>query len=162
MVRGDFMSSIARKVEIYLKAMLERTHNGIIEVQRSTLSEIFDCVPSQINYVLNTRFTPAHGYIVETRRGGGGYVRIVRLNLDTNGRLKALLKEIVGTSIPQNQAEGLIGLLKNEGILTRREALILKNIFSDNVISSTMAKNQDILRARILQSVLVTILREDF
>jgi transcriptional regulator CtsR len=155
------VGSLSREIEKYLKALLENAKNGVIEVQRSALSDFFECVPSQINYVLSTRFTPAHGYIVETRRGGGGYVRIIRLNFANSDKLKLLFEEIIGTEISQNQAEGLLEYLKKEGILTRKETLLIKNIISDKVLSTSLIKNQDALRSRILQSVLATILRED-
>lgn len=161
MVRGDHMSSLSREIEKYLKRLLERANNGVLEVQRSFLSEMFECVPSQINYVLSTRFTPAHGYIVETRRGGGGYIRIVRLNFDTDDKLKNIFQEIIGTSISQNQGEGLIDFLQNEGSLSRREAILIKNIVKDTVLSSTGIEKPDYLRAHILQTVLATLLRED-
>lgn len=154
------MSSLAKKIERYLKAMLENANNGVIEIQRSSLSNIFECVPSQINYVLSTRFTPAHGYIVETRRGGGGYVRIIRLNID-NDKLKRLLDEIIGTEISQRDALGLVEYLRQEGLLSNKEAIIIKNILTENVLSPTYTTNPEGLRAKILQSILATILRED-
>jgi len=156
------VSSLSREIEKYLKTMIERAHNGVIEIQRSALSEFFECVPSQINYVLSTRFTPVHGYIVETRRGGGGYIRIIRLNINDNIQLKMLLDEIISSELTLNQAEGLLEYLRKEGFLSRRETQILKNIVSDNVLSGSLLKNPDVLRAQILQSILITILREDF
>jgi transcriptional regulator CtsR len=155
------MSSLAREIEKYLKTLLEKAQNGVIEVQRSALSDFFDCVPSQINYVLSTRFTPIHGYIVETRRGGGGYVRIIRLNINDNHQLKLLLDEIIGTELSQSQGKGLLEFLRKEGFLTRRESYLIGNIINDNVLQGLLGKNTNILRAQILQSVLATILRED-
>lgn len=155
------MSSLAREIEKYLKALIERTQNGVIEVQRSALSDFFDCVPSQINYVLSTRFTPVHGYIVETRRGGGGYIRIIRLNINDNFQLKLILDEIIGNELSESQAKGLLEFLRKEGFLTDREAKLLGNILSDNVLPGVLGKNINVLRAQILQSVLLTILRED-
>ncbi len=160
MVRGDHVRSIAWQIEQYLKAMLERASNGVIEVQRSALSELFNCAPSQINYVLSTRFTLAHGYVVETRRGGGGYVRIVRINLSADERLRRFLKEILDEGINENEAQGFIEFLQEEGILTNRESNLLKNICSDRVLSRAVT-NANELRSNILQSVLITILRED-
>ncbi|MFZ5942494.1 MAG: CtsR family transcriptional regulator [Bacillota bacterium] len=155
------MSSISREIERYLKNLLEKAHNGVIEVQRSALSDFFECVPSQINYVLSTRFTPAHGYIVETRRGGGGYVRIIRLSINNNNDLKYLLDEIIGSEVTDNQARGFVEHLQKEGFLTRREGLILKNIVSDNLLAPFSMDRKDLLRAQILQSVLSTVLRQD-
>jgi len=155
------MSSLSKEIEKYLKTLLENAHNGVVEIQRSTLSGFFECVPSQINYVLSTRFTPAHGYIVETRRGGGGYVRIISLNISSNNQLKILFDEIIGSELTQNQSEGLLEYLRKEGYLTRREAILLKNITSENVLAGSFSKNIDKLRAQVLQSILATILRED-
>lgn len=157
MVRSDDVSSLAKEIERYLMSLMENAHNGMIEVQRSTLSEFFECVPSQINYVLSTRFTPAHGYIVETRRGGGGYVRIIRLNLSNNTKLKVVLDEIIGSELALNEAEGLLEYLRKEGFLTSRENQILSNI-----VKNLTVENPEVVRAQILQSILETILREDF
>lgn len=66
------MGNLTQDIERYLKSLLDQADEGVLVVQRSVLSEMFCCVPSQINYVLRTRFTPTNGYIVETRRGGGG------------------------------------------------------------------------------------------
>ncbi|MFZ7104375.1 MAG: CtsR family transcriptional regulator [Peptococcaceae bacterium] len=154
------MSSISRKIESYLKAMLENAHNGVIEIQRSSLSNIFECVPSQINYVLGTRFTPAHGYIVETRRGGGGYVRIIRLNFNNN-KSKNLLDKIIGAEISQNEALGLLENLRREGLLTSRETLIIRNIVTESVLAPSFTNNPEGLRAQILQGLIATIMRED-
>ena len=81
------MSSLSKEIEQYLKELLSAANSGVLEIQRNMLSEYFHCVPSQINYVLSTRFTPAQGYLVESRRGGGGYVRIVSLQLDDDDDL---------------------------------------------------------------------------
>lgn len=157
----NLVSSLSREIERYLKALIEKANNGVIEVQRSTLSDFFECVPSQINYVLSTRFTPVHGYVVETRRGGGGYIRIIRLNISDNSQLKMLLDQIIGRELNQNQAEGLLEFLRKEGFLNRREVTLLKKIVGDNVLSLSLISNPDVLRAEILQSILATILRED-
>lgn len=154
------MASISGAIEKYLKNLLEEARNGAIEVQRSELAEIFACVPSQINYVLGTRFTPVQGYSVETRRGGGGYVRIVRLNIKTEDNLKTLLEDTIGDSITKKQAAGIIELLVREEILSKREALILLNIFNDNLFSSDNLDNS-MLRAKMLQIAIATALRSD-
>ena len=90
------MSSLSKQIEEYIKALLEQESAGVIEIQRNFLSEYFHCVPSQINYVLSTRFTPLQGYMVESRRGGGGFVRIVSLQLAEDDDLQDALTETVG------------------------------------------------------------------
>ena len=102
------MSSLSKQIERYLKEMIDEGDDGVVEVQRNFLSEYFHCVPSQINYVLSTRFTPAHGYLVETRRGGGGYIRIVSLQLDDDDDMRTFVVEGIGEHINQRDAEGLV------------------------------------------------------
>ena len=68
--------------------------NGVLELQRNDLAERFHCVPSQINYVMSTRFSPEHGYIVESRRGGGGYIRITRVQVDRPTLLMSVINSI--------------------------------------------------------------------
>ncbi|HOK71062.1 MAG TPA: CtsR family transcriptional regulator, partial [Bacillota bacterium] len=74
------MGSLSDYIESYLKLLLDTGPHGFVEVQRRELAERFRCAPSQINYVLSTRFTVERGYVVETRRGGGGYIRIFKLD----------------------------------------------------------------------------------
>lgn len=155
------MSSMANKIEMYLKVMLDRAKDGVIEVQRSELADIFDCVPSQINYVLGTRFTPAHGYTVESRRGGGGFVRIIRLTFEPNTDFQLLFGEIIGDELPQNQGEGLIERLYQEGILTKREGKILKQICSTSFLNEMGLQEQGFFRAKIIQVALASVMRED-
>ena len=155
------MSSMSNKIEMYLKVMLDRASNGVIEVQRSELADVFDCVPSQINYVLGTRFTPAHGYKVESRRGGGGFLRIIRLNFEPDTDFQHLFEEIIGEELSQNQGEGLIERLFQEGVLTKREKLILKQICSMSFFNRLGLEDQEFLRAKIIQAALATVMRED-
>jgi len=84
------MSNLADRIEEYLKMILQQTDEGYIVLQRGFLADFFSCAPSQINYVLTTRFSAERGYLVESRRGGGGYLRIVRLGLDPEGKLSLL------------------------------------------------------------------------
>ena len=97
------MGSLSQDIEKYLKTLLDQSDGGVLVVQRSVLSEKFCCVPSQINYVLQTRFTPANGYVVETRRGGGGYVRIHQIHLDGAHDFRPLMEK-AGQSLSEKQA----------------------------------------------------------
>ena len=105
------MSSLSKQIEEYIKALLAQETAGVVEIQRNFLSEYFNCVPSQINYVLSTRFTPVQGYMVETRRGGGGFVRIVSLQLDEDDDLQDALTDAIGSQLTQNDCEGLTAYL---------------------------------------------------
>ncbi|MBC7345957.1 MAG: CtsR family transcriptional regulator [Clostridia bacterium] len=151
------MRTLADRIEEYLKKRLAESPRGILEVQRQELALLFACVPSQINYVLGTRFTLTQGYLVESRRGGGGYVRIVRLPLDVQ-HLAALLAE---KPLSQQAAEGIIARLEEEGIVGRREAMLMQAVLDREVLGVELP-TRDFLRARLLRAMLLTILREDF
>jgi len=151
--------SLSRRIEQYIKTLLEK--HDALEIQRSELAEVFECVPSQINYVLGTRFTPSQGYLVESRRGGGGYLRIVKLVwLDQTGSDVHNLYGNVGTQIDQNEAEGLLKRLKEEEIITSREYHLLKAV-TDRCTLAVELPQRDMLRAKILQAALAALSRND-
>lgn len=102
------MRNISDIIEKYLKSILHESPEGTIEIQRNELADQFSCVPSQINYVISTRFTLEKGYLVESKRGGGGYVRIRRIQLPGPTSLHTHLHETIGDEIGQSAAEGLI------------------------------------------------------
>ena len=87
------MARLSDMIEEFIKALLEES-NGQLELQRNELADYFECAPSQINYVLATRFSLDRGYYIESRRGGGGYIRIIRLDMDNNDYIMYLLREI--------------------------------------------------------------------
>lgn len=148
------MNSLSWEIEQYIKEQIKLAQSDVLEIQRSMLSQLFNCVPSQINYVLSTRFTPAQGYLVESRRGGGGFVRIVCLSFDDD--LKQVLNESIGEEISQNETEGLLEYLLSQGYLEDREALILKTMLKDRVLGGEK-KNRDSLRANLLKHALSAI-----
>ena len=149
------MSSLSKQIERYLKEMIDQVDDGVVEVQRNFLSEYFHCVPSQINYVLSTRFTPAHGYLVETRRGGGGYIRIVSLQLDNDDDLRTVVFEGIGDHISQRDGEGLVDFLMAQGLLTEREGHLIETMLTDRVFSGT--ENKDELRANMLKHLFAAL-----
>jgi transcriptional regulator CtsR len=155
------MRNLTDKIEAYLKQMLTLAVENAIEIQRSELAQIFKCVPSQINYVLGTRFTPEQGYLVETRRGGGGYVRIIQLAVAREPELQKLAADFPGEGISQTAAAGLIIRLFEEGLLTAREALLMKAVIDRKTLLLPLPE-RDALRSRLMQSMLWTIMREDF
>ncbi len=148
------MKSTADLIETYLSELLSRS-DDVIEVQRSELAEIFSCVPSQINYVIATRFTPLRGYLVESKRGGGGYIRIRRIASQHINEISQLLRS-VGDSIPQKEAEGIIWRLESDSILSQREASLLRVAVSRDTLLLPLPE-RDILRARLLSSMLAAV-----
>lgn len=154
------MSSLSKQIELYIKELLAQESAGILEIQRNYLSEYFHCVPSQINYVLSTRFTPAHGYMVETRRGGGGYVRIVTLQIDEDDQWQSVLSEAIGQQVTEHNGEGVLNYLKQQGVLTKREATLFMSVLKDRVLSPSHKESKDELRANILQHLLAALSRQ--
>jgi transcriptional regulator CtsR len=152
------MSNLSNLIEVYLKALLEESIQDYIEIQRNELASRFNCVPSQINYVLSTRFSTGRGYIVESRRGGGGFIRIVKLPLDKRAHLILDIRRIIGESISYNDAVGLIRRMRDEALLTpREERLMLAAIKNVLRISQPVC---DQLRALILKEMIGSIMRE--
>src|SRR5690606_12275077 len=100
------MRNISDLIEQYLKQMLQDSSEGTVEIQRNELADRFSCVPSQINYVISTRFTLEKGYLVESKRGGGGYIRIQRIELPTYKTIHGHIRQTIGDRIDQSAAEG--------------------------------------------------------
>ncbi|MFZ5591121.1 MAG: CtsR family transcriptional regulator [Bacillota bacterium] len=152
------MSNISNLIEKYLRELLERSRQNQIEIQRSELAEKFRCVPSQINYVLTTRFTLERGFVVESRRGGGGYVRIIRLPLGRQNNLLFKLQSMVGQEISQQSAEHLISRLEEEKLISRREAALMRAVCQREVLSMGLP-GRDIIRANLIKAMLVALLQ---
>lgn len=155
------MGSLSGDIENYLKQLLAQDA-GIVMVQRSELSAHFSCVPSQINYVLRTRFTPTNGYIVETRRGGGGYVCIREIPINDKEDLKPLM-EAASQSICAKQTDDILDYLVASHVLSEDVGGLFKTILSDRVLKLTPELTTDALRARILSYLLaaISIAQED-
>ncbi|MBO5500672.1 MAG: CtsR family transcriptional regulator, partial [Clostridia bacterium] len=118
----------------------------------------FRCAPSQINYVLATRFTPEHGYVIESRRGGGGYIRIFRIEHDSSRQLLYTLHERIGDSIDEHSAANLIQQLYERELASRSEALLMQSAISAQALSLPLpADMKDSLRAKILKNMLMQI-----
>ncbi|MFZ5651280.1 MAG: CtsR family transcriptional regulator [Bacillota bacterium] len=152
------MSNISDLIERYLKELLKSSVGGQVEIQRNELAEKFNCVPSQINYVLTTRFSVEHGFVVESRRGGGGFVRIIKLPVDDKVDIISYFIELAGRDISQHGAEGIIRRMREEGLLTERELAIMKSALSRDVLRIALPA-RDQLRALILRNMLTAILQ---
>ena len=147
-------------IEQFIKTMLTQEAPEV-ELKRNELAEYFNCAPSQINYVIVTRFTPDHGYIIESRRGGGGYIRIFRMAQDTSEHLLYLLHQRVGDSIDALAASHLVQQLQEREVVTKGEAAMMNAALSPQALSLPLsAEMKDALRARILKNMLLEVARK--
>ncbi|QAY67824.1 CtsR family transcriptional regulator [Paenibacillus protaetiae] len=151
------MRNISDLIEQYLKQLLQNSSDGAVEIQRNELADQFSCVPSQINYVISTRFTLEKGYMVESKRGGGGYVRIQRVELPALKNIQFHINETIGDCVEQSVAEGLIYQLEEAELITRREANLIRAAISRDTIAVKLPLRDEI-RARLLKSMLITLL----
>lgn len=150
------MRNISDVIEQYLKKVLEMSEREVVEIKRSEIANKFQCVPSQINYVINTRFTIEKGYVVESKRGGGGYIRIMKVQSYDHADLIDQLISLIDKRITQNSAENIILRLLEEEVITKREAKLMSSVMSRSVLKIDLPY-RDELRARILKEMLTTL-----
>lgn len=140
-------------IENFIKEMLETDESAII--QRNDLAEHFNCVPSQINYVISTRFTPVHGYYVESQRGGGGYIKIRKVNVTNSDYLMHIITSI-GNRITAREVEVFIKNFLELGIINEKESRLLKSATNDKVLALPV-QTKDEIRAKIFKNMLITL-----
>jgi transcriptional regulator of stress and heat shock response len=148
--------NISDIIESYLKKVLEMSEQEIVEIKRSEIADKFQCVPSQINYVINTRFTIEKGYTVESKRGGGGYIRIMKVRTRDDAHLVDQLLSLIKSRIAQGSAEDVIFRLVEEGVITDREAKIMLSVIDRSVLYIELPY-RDELRSRMLKAMLTTL-----
>lgn len=145
---------LADDIEAFLKAALEG--QGSVVMRRRELAERFQCAPSQINYVLMTRFGWGDGYVVQTRRGGAGFIRVSRIQLPQRADLKALIVR-VGEAVSQDQAQAVIRLIWRAGLVTAREAALMTAVVQRESLALELA-DRDRIRGRLLRAMLLAVL----
>jgi transcriptional regulator CtsR len=135
--------------------------DGSAELQRAELAQRFNCVPSQINYVISTRFSPEHGYIVESRRGGNGYIRITRVCLPAKQQITALINNI-GDEIDQASMEALISNAMQAELITETDAMLIRSALSPTALRPLPQEFKSKLRASIFKNMLImTLISQD-
>ena len=144
-------------IEEFIKEMFEED-NELIEIQRNDLAQKFNCVPSQINYVIATRFKPSQVYYVESKRGGGGHITIRKINTANAEYLMHIITNMEN-EITQKDVDILLSDLLSYGMITAKEARLLKVATSDNVLAIDQ-NIRDMLRANILKNMLLNIIEE--
>jgi len=127
---------------------------GTAELQRAELASRFNCVPSQINYVISTRFSPEHGYIVESRRGGGGYIRITRVAMEPKMLIMHTVNAI-GDRIDANTVTALMTNLRQSGAVSESQARLILSATGNSALRPARYEDRDLLRASILKQMLI-------
>ncbi len=128
-----------------------------VEFRRNTLAQNLGCVPSQINYVISSRFTPERGYIVESRRGGGGFIRIAKVNCNGETLLMHVVNS-VGDSIDEATCRAHLANLVYRELLSKRDAKLILSAVSDSCLKAVDAETRDKVRALIFKQLLITVM----
>jgi len=150
------MSNISDVIEQYLKNILHAKGKNMIEIKRNEIAERFQCVPSQINYVINTRFTAERGYMIESKRGGGGYIRIFRIEHQNESELINELIKLINPKVDQQAAEDVLERLLEKKVITKREKQIISSAIDRNTLAFKLPFRDEV-RARILTAILNTL-----
>ncbi len=129
--------------------------DGNAEIKRNELAMTLGCVPSQINYVITSRFTPEQGFIVESRRGGGGYVRITRVNMGKSAYLTHIINSI-GDRLDNATAHAIISNIEARCIISENTANLIKAAISDKTYTGLPIQYRDIVRASLFKNLLLT------
>lgn len=145
-------------IEAYLKKILEESNK--IEIRRAEMANLFNCVPSQINYVINTRFTIQRGYSVESKRGGGGYIRIVKVQISDSNHLLEQMNQLFEDQLSEKDALIFVQKLYEEKVITKREGNLMLSVLSKQALGK-LGPHEDFLRAQLMQSFLERLSYEE-
>lgn len=150
------MARISDTIENFINNMLNEERERQVLIQRNELADKFSCAPSQINYVLTTRFTYEKGYIIESKRGGGGCIVIRKITYDDKDERLSLILNSIGESITYGNALSILDHLKDTKTITNNEYEIIKITLNDRTLTSVEDKNK--LRSDMLKGILTVIL----
>lgn len=151
---GDGMARLSDLIEDFIKGLMDEADKEYIEIQRNELANIFKCAPSQINYVLETRFKLGSGYIIESRRGGGGYIKISKKPISKDWASKLI--DAIGDNITENRSRLYINTLLEHRLITEREASIMKSVLNEKILPVEQYE-KPILRAILLKVMLTEL-----
>ena len=147
--------SISDIIEEFIMSSLEE--DQFIELSRNDLAKFFSCVPSQINYVLNTRFTINRGFMVESQRGGSGYIKVLRVQ-DTNSNFLKNALEICSNPITVIEANQMLEHMKNRNLINEREMVLIKSAVSAKSLNNPINIDNKI-RSNIMQQVIMETMK---
>ena len=151
------MANISDCIEQFILKSLKE--DGTVEISRNDLANFFSCVPSQINYVLETRFTMDRGFIKESRRGGGGFIRITKVPMTDDNYVNSLIMESIGEELTEKRASQILDKLEADSVLSAKERQLIFAGLSENALNMPYSF-KDKLRAQFFKNVLLVLLKE--
>lgn len=151
------MANISDVIEQFILKSLKE--DGTVEISRNDLAGFFSCVPSQINYVLETRFTLDRGFVKESRRGGGGFIRISKVPVSDDTYVNSLIMESIGDELTERRASQILDKLQDDEVIEPRERMLIQASISERALNMPYSF-KDKLRAQIFKNVLVVLLKE--
>lgn len=150
------MARLSDIIESFIKEMLNKNEGNQVLIQRNELADQFRCAPSQINYVLTTRFTYEKGYVIESRRGGGGYIAIKQVSYESAEHRNKLLYESIGNSITYHNSIAMLNNFIEVGLIKEKEYELIKMAINDRTLSAVEDKNR--VRSDILKGMIMVVL----
>lgn len=147
--------TISDIIEEFIMSSLD--DDDYIELSRNDLAKFFSCVPSQINYVLNTRFTVNRGFLIESQRGGGGFIKIVRVQDSAENYLKNIL-DICSKPMDNIKANQIVDNLFEKDVITNNEAKIIKSSLSTKALNNPI-NIDDVLRSQIMSNIILELMK---
>ena len=150
------MARLSDVIEEFIKQMFNENRDNVIFIQRNELADQFRCAPSQINYVLTTRFTYERGYLIESKRGGGGCILIKKITYDTKDKIYEIINSSIGDSLTYQNGVAIIESLYDLDIINKRELALIKITINDRTLQN--AENKNRVRADILRSLVMVLL----
>ncbi|MGB9678895.1 MAG: CtsR family transcriptional regulator [Thermoanaerobacteraceae bacterium] len=150
------MARLSDIIESFIKELMNDDDKQFVEIQRNELANTFKCAPSQINYVLETRFTIDRGYIIESKRGGGGYIKIYKASLPKEWAYEII--ENIGNSLSEGKAKNYIDALLEHKFITEREAAIMKSVLNDRILPLNQ-EEKNVLKAILLKSMIMELFK---
>lgn len=154
--------SLTKEIETYIYSLLHESESQQVSLRRKDLAEQFGCVPSQINYVLRSRFSPENGFLVESQRGEHGYIRVMRLTFSDCDEVIEHVNNLIGASITEQESRRLLVNFQNRKLITPRERLLIEVALRDQdddgkTIFDLSPYKRDLMRAELLTKMLTSL-----
>ncbi|MBQ7559678.1 MAG: CtsR family transcriptional regulator [Synergistales bacterium] len=157
----DYSDNLSQVIERYILGLFQNEEDeNFISLRRKELAEMFGCVPSQINYVLRSRFGPERGYLIESRRGEYGYIKILRITYDEPKEKSKHINDIIGDEISLHDACRLLEVLKERSFITDRERLLIEIALRNESSNKTPRKTARLFK-RLLKSLMSSEISEE-